>query len=97
MEFNFTDAHPTSIFAIAIGVSIFTAVVHIIFAVAVYRDAARLKRSQALAIAGVGPAIWCLAILVGGMVTVGVYWVMHHSRLNPTIPTSPTEGDETEV
>ena len=97
MEFNFTDAHPTNIFTVAIGVSIFTALVHIVFAVAVYRDAARLKRSQALAIADVGPTIWCLATLVGGIVTVGVYWVMHHSRLNPAVPASTTENDETEV
>ena len=36
MEFNFMDSHSTSIFTIAIGVSIFTTMVHIIFAVAVY-------------------------------------------------------------
>ncbi|MCE2415570.1 hypothetical protein J4G07_16400 [Candidatus Poribacteria bacterium] len=66
MEFNFTDSHSTSIFTIAIGVSIFTAVVHIIFAVAVYRNAARLKRSQALAIAGVGPqsGVWLRSLVV---------------------------------
>lgn len=97
MELNFTDSYPTGTFTIVIGVSILTAVVHIIFAVAIYRDATRLKHSQALAIAGVGPAIWCLATLLGGVITVGIYWAMHHSRLNPAIPTSSTESDETEV
>ena len=97
MEFNFMDSHRTSVFTVAIGVSILTALVHIVFAVAIYRDAARLNRSQALAIGGIGPIIWCLATLVGGVITAGIYWAMHHSRLNPKIPTSSTEDDETDV
>lgn len=97
MEFDFTNSDPTSIFAVAIGVSILTSLVHIICAVAVYKDAARLKRRQALAIVGIGPAIWCVATLVGGVMTAGIYWVLHHSRLNPAIPASSTESDETEV
>lgn len=97
MGFNFMDSHQASVFTVAIGVSILTALVHIVFAVAIYRDAARLKRSQALVMAGVGPVIWCLATLLGGVVTAGIYWAMHHSRLNPAIPTSSTENDETEV
>lgn len=98
MEFNFTDSHQTSIVTVAIGVSILTSLVHIVFAVAVYRDAIRLKHSQALAIEGVGPTIWCVATLVGGVMTAGIYWAMHHSRLNPKIPTSSsTEGDGTVV
>lgn len=107
-EFNVTDSDLTGFLSFmkswseinlfwSVGVAILTVLVHIVFAVAIYRDATRLNREQALVIAGVGPAIWCVATLVGGVITAAIYWAMHHSRLNPTIPTSATESDETEV
>ena len=81
----------------SIGIAVLASLVHIVFAVAVYRDATQLNRSQALIIAGVGPVIWCLATLIGGVITAGIYWAMHHSRLNPAIPAASPESDETEV
>lgn len=80
----------------SVGVSILTVLVHLVFAVAIYRDAIRLKYRQTLVIAGVGPAIWCVATLVGGVIIAGIYWALHYSRLNPAIPTASTESDETE-
>ena len=68
--------------------------VHIVFAIAVYRDAIRLDRVRTLII--VGPAIWGIATLVGGVITAAIYWAMHHSRLNPDIPMASTETTETE-
>ena len=68
--------------------------VHIVFAIAVYRDAIRLDRVRTLII--VGPGIWGIATLVGGVITAAIYWAMHHSRLNPDIPMAPIETTETE-
>ena len=76
----------------AIAVAVLTVLIHIIFAVAVYRDAIRLDRTRTLII--VGPAIWCIATLLGGVITAAIYWAMHHSRLNPDIPITATETEE---
>ena len=73
---------------------ILTVLIHIVFAIAVYRDAIRLDRIRTLIIAG--PAIWGIATLIGGVITAAIYWAMHHSRLNPDIPITPTETTETE-
>ena len=108
MKFNMTDSDLTGLLSFmkawseitlfwSVGVAILTVLVHIVFAVAVYRDATHLNRDQALVITGVGPVIWCIATLVGGVITAGIYWALHHSRLNPEILTSSTEGDETEM
>ena len=75
-----------------IGFSILTVLIHIVFAIAVYRDATRLDRTRALII--VGPGIWCIATLLGGVITAAIYWAMHHSRLNPDIPMASTETEE---
>lgn len=105
MKFNITDSEFTGLFAFlaawgqvvglwAVGVAILTVLIHIVFAVAVYRDAIRLDRTRALII--VGPGIWCIATLIGGVITAAIYWAMHHSRLNPDIPIASTETTETE-
>ncbi len=105
MKFNITDSEFTGLFAFlaawgqvvglwAVGVAILTVVIHIVFAIAVYRDAIRLDRTRALII--VGPGIWCIATLIGGVITAAIYWAMHHSRLNPDIPIAATETTETE-
>ena len=105
MKFNITDSEFTGLFAFlaawgqvvglwAVGVAILTVLIHIVFAIAVYRDATRLDHTRALII--VGPGIWCIATLIGGVITAAIYWAMHHSRLNPDIPIAATETTETE-
>ena len=79
---------------VAIGFAVLTVLIHIVFAVAVYRDATQLDRIRTLII--VGPGIWCIATLIGGVITAAIYWAMHHSRLNPDIPIASTETTETE-
>ena len=74
----------------SIVIAVLTVLIHTIFAVAIYRDVIRLDHRQRLMI--VGPKIWCIATLVGGVMTVGIYWAMHHSRLTPAIATDSTEG-----
>ena len=65
-------------------------IVHISFAVAIFRDATSLPSSRKPIF--VGRTIWLLATLVGGIFVATIYWVMHHSRLNQSIPaTSPED------
>ena len=91
MNFNFNTmgSGPTGFFVISLVIPILTALVHIVFAVAVYRDAKRLQTLIFL-----GPVLWCVATLVGGVMTVGIYWAIHHSRLNPAIAVGSTDRDE---
>ena len=65
-------------------------VVHISFAVAVFRDATNLPASRKPI--SVSPTIWLLATLLGGIFVVTFYWIMHHSRLNQSIPATPSEN-----
>ena len=65
-------------------------IVHIGFAMAVFRDATRLPASRKPI--SVSPIIWFLAILLGGIFIATIYWIMHHSRLNQSIlPTLPED------
>lgn len=81
--------------AIAIGASVITAVVHIAFAIALFRDATYLRDPRNLRAPRkpifVGRIIWFLATLIGGVFVAAIYWVMHHSRLNQSIPVTPPE------
>ena len=65
-------------------------VVHTGFAIAVFRDATNLPASRKPIF--VGPTIWLLATLVGGIFVTTLYWIMHHSRLNQSIPAPPPEN-----
>ena len=58
-------------------------VVHISFAVAIFRDATNLPAPRKPIF--VGRTIWLLATLVGGIFVATIYWVMHHSRLNSSV------------
>ena len=99
MNFDITDLDTGVLSALGsvtvlwgIVVAVLGILVHIVFAIAVYRDAVRLDRTRTLIIAG--PAIWGIATLFGGVVTAAIYWAMHHSRLNPDIPIASTENEE---
>ncbi len=61
-----------------------TIIIHICFAVAVSADAGSLPDGRKPIF--VGPGIWCLATLLGGVFVAAVYWAMHHSRLNDAVP-----------
>ena len=102
MNFNITDSHPTGLLHFlatwtqigafwSIGVAVLTVLVHVVFAVAVYRDAKRLQTPIFLS-----SALWCVATLVGGVLTAAIYWGMHHSVLNPAISAASTEAGRSE-
>lgn len=60
--------------------SIINAILHLIFASAVARDAGKLYQL------GYKPALvsattWAFATLLGGVFTAAIYWFIHHSNL----------------
>lgn len=56
------------------------AILHVIFAGAVARDAGALyKLGQRPAL--VSAATWAFATLIGGVITAAIYWFIHHSTL----------------
>lgn len=75
--------------AIAICAAVITFIVHIAFAIAVFWDATHLPASRKPIF--VGAIIWFLGTLIGGVFVAGSYWIMHHSRLNQSIPVTPPE------
>lgn len=57
-------------------------IINIIFAIAVKEDADRLiQRNECLFL--VGPGLWSLATLFGGITVVALYWAVHYSTLQP--------------
>ena len=86
---NFSiDSFPGSLIPGAGVVSVFgmwilTAVVHIGFALAILADAEQLWRHLRRKTFFVGGGLWALATLLGGVVVVGIYWLIHHSSLRP--------------
>jgi len=62
------------------------AILHVTLAMAVYPDAQSLalpdgRRGTFL----VGPEIWAVGVLLGGLAAAAIYWVIHHSTLRPVI------------
>ena len=56
------------------------AILHILFAGAVARDAGHIyKLNQRPAL--VSAATWAFATLVGGVITAAIYWFIHHSTI----------------
>ncbi|HEV3235437.1 MAG TPA: hypothetical protein VGZ25_00515 [Gemmataceae bacterium] len=58
-----------------------TFIVHVAFANAVNRDVHNLEKTG-IHTALVGPALWTVAILVGGVFVACAYWIIHHSNLS---------------
>ena len=75
---------------IAICSVVIIIVVHISFAVAIFRDATNLPAHRKPIF--VGPTIWLLATLIGGIFVATIYWMMHHSRLNQSSPAPSPEN-----
>jgi hypothetical protein len=59
------------------------ALVHLAFAYGVFMDADLMKRRVNRDTRFVSPIVWALGTLVGGIFVAGVYWIIHHSTLNP--------------
>ena len=70
------------------------AMVHVVFAFGVYSDALRLRRSIHNTIL-VSPRMWLFATVIGGVLVAAIYWILHHSTLNPSksIPIKQTDNE----
>ena len=87
MDISFLPAGLMMIAIIAIWA--ITIIIHICFAVAVLHDAGGLPARRKPIF--VGPGIWFLATLFGGVFVAAAYWAMHHSRLNDAVPVAQPE------
>jgi ABC-type sugar transport system permease subunit len=73
---------PSSLVAVGLSVvMLVTVFVHITFACGVFLDSRRQVRELQRATFLVPGFVWALATVVGGVVTVGLYWAIHHSTL----------------
>jgi len=59
----------------------FTALIHIAFSVAVYADAKQQTQYKPTGSVFVRPFTWSIAVLFGGVLIAGLYWIIHHSSL----------------
>ncbi|MGD0537030.1 MAG: hypothetical protein ABSC03_05230 [Verrucomicrobiota bacterium] len=66
---------------------------HVLFAVAVWRDSRRWGRRGGRTVLVAG-WVWTLATLVFGLLTVALYWVVHHSTLR--VPVAADDGSAQE-
>ena len=66
--------------AIQLLVIVLTAVVHLIIASGIAKDIGQLTKRDANPLFIPGFA-WVLAGLVGGILTLALYWLLHHSSL----------------
>jgi len=73
---------------LAIVALICVVIIHIAFAMAVLGDSYHMLRYQHRGTFLVGGSMWALATLFGGVITVGIYWAIHHSTLRPKPPSS---------
>lgn len=59
---------------------IINALLHLIFAGAVAKDAGKLLQIGQKPVL-VSASTWAFAVLIGGVVTAAIYWFIHHSTL----------------
>lgn len=86
MHFNGVEASGGVMLLFVIVIWVLTFIVHLAFATGVWIDAEKLQFQHRLSI--VGPRIWFLATLLGGVFVAAAYWFIHHSRLSPAVPIS---------
>ncbi|MFN0006859.1 MAG: hypothetical protein ACKVXR_03040 [Planctomycetota bacterium] len=58
--------------------------VHVAFAIAVYRDAEQVQRPRAR-LMFVNPFTWALTALISSVAGVALYWALHHSTLRTPV------------
>lgn len=80
MTFNLTQSIMNEAQSINMMIVALTAIIHIVFASAVAKDAGQLhKRNQTTIL--VSGIVWAFATLVGGVFVAVGYWFVHYSSL----------------
>ena len=64
--------------------------VHLLFALGVMRDGDRIRTAGGDT-RFVGPGAWAASVLLGGLLAVALYWLIHHSSLRAP-ETKPSAG-----
>ena len=57
------------------------AIVHVGFALNVLKDGDQMRAAGTRPLLA-GPALWCLATLLGGVFVAAIYWLVNHSTLS---------------
>jgi uncharacterized membrane protein len=79
-------------------VAILGVVIHALFALWVYDDACRLvEQSRNPRALVTRPWVWLLSTLIGGLLTMAVYWAIHRSMLSPRVVRELDDDGEEEV
>lgn len=79
MNLNLPPAFASLAVAVTIAGLIFTAIVHIAFAVAVLIESKKLPGWKTW---GPPPAIWMIATLIGGVFVAAAFWLVHFSKFS---------------
>ena len=69
------------LFSVVFG--ILTTVVNVLFAFAVFKDATKVNHHPNGKPVLVDGITWTISTLLGGVFVASIYWVIHHSTLNP--------------
>lgn len=80
MLYDLTQVYAHQIDSFQLLLAVVSALLHIIFAGAVAKDAGELSKDGLKPIL-VSGLTWAFATLLGGVYIAALYWVIHHSKL----------------
>lgn len=84
MEGEIVQYMHNSVQNITLVMLVVKAILHIVFAGAIAKDAAIVQKNYGKTVF-VGPITWAFATLVGGVFVAIMYWFIHHSSLRALI------------
>ena len=65
--------------------AVLTAIIHVVCMFRLWSEANRYQAEQSAQLLMLPKAIWILSALIGGVIVVCFFWVIHWSTLNPRI------------
>lgn len=79
MNFNIVQSLTGEVQSIQLMIIVINALIHIVFAGAVAKDAGNLSK-RSIHTHLVSGVTWAFATLIGGPIVAGIYWFMHHIK-----------------